>query len=387
MPHNKPALTADTRPALRFAPDVFDQIMRLGIGAEGVLSVYLDIEPEKAQREGFEAALLDLWKPVRAAIKGSDLTGRLEEEIDRVTEYVRSWDEPPGRAVAFFSSAPRDAFMPVVLDVPVLAGARFGPRPYLVPLIAALDEHERFCVALVDKESARILTVWMGRIEQRVEFEDEVPGRSAMGNWAQARYARHREYHVHLHMQRVIDELWRLSRRRAFDRLIVGGPEEAMAALRPLLPRSLAEKVAGEFTGERFASDAEIVERVRRIEERAERAHETALVERILERAPKRARAVLGWDETLIALSEGSVHVLALAEGATTPGFACPEGHMAVQERIDRCPFCEEPMWPVDDLAVSAARLAVASGATVEFLRGDAAERLRPHGAGALLRY
>jgi peptide subunit release factor 1 (eRF1) len=257
----------------------------------------------------------------------------------------------------------------------------------MVPLIAALDEYERYCVALVDKESARILTVWMGRIEQRIEFEDDVPGRSAMGNWAQARYARHREYHVHLHMQRVIDELWHLSRRQAFDRLIIGGPEEAMATLRPMLPRSLEEKVVGEFTGERFASDAEIVERVRGIEERAERAHETALVEQILERAPKRARAVLGWEETLVALSEGSVHALVLVEGATTPGFSCPEGHMAVLERIDQCPFCEEPMWPVDDLAVTAARLAMTTGATVEFVRGDAAQRLRPHVAGALLRY
>ena len=99
MPHNKPALTVDTRPALRFEPDVFDQVMRLGVAAEGVLSVYLDIEPEKAQREGFEATLLDLWKPVRAGMKGTDLTNRLEEEIDRVTEYVQSWDEPPGRSM------------------------------------------------------------------------------------------------------------------------------------------------------------------------------------------------------------------------------------------------------------------------------------------------
>ena len=272
MPHNDGAISLETHPALRFQSDTLDRVMRLEAPADGVLSVYLDVDPSEMQREGFEAALLDLWKPLRAQLRDTDLTVRLEQEIDRVNAYVRSWDEAPGRSVAIFSSLALDAFLPVALDVPVLAGARFWPRAYLLPLIAALDEHERYCVALVDKERARILTVWMGRIEQRIEFEAPLPGRIAGGGWAtgvaprgrgkiaemgpgrvhssQAGYVRHIEYHVHLHMQRVVDELWRASRQRTFERLIIGGPQEALAALRPMLPRSLATRVAGEFAGE-----------------------------------------------------------------------------------------------------------------------------------------
>lgn len=409
MPHNDGALSLETYPALKFQADTLDRIVRLEAPSDGVLSVYLDIDPAKTQREGFEAALLDLWKPLRPQVRDTDMGDRLEEEIDRVNAYVRSWDEPPGRSAAIFSSAPGDVFVPVALEVPVLAGARFGPRPYLLPLIAALDEHERYCVALVDRERARFLTVWMGRIEQRSEFEDPLPGRVTGGRWLtgggqrtrrdvapqgpgrvhsdQGGWARHVEWHIHLHMQRIVDELWRLSRRQAFDRLIIGGPPEALAALRPALPRSLAAKVAGQFAGELFASDAEVLDRVRGIEERTERAHETALVREILERAPKGELAVTGWDETLTALCDGRVHQLVLIEGETAAGYVCADGHFAVTERVERCPFCTEATWPVSDLAVWATRTAMATGAGVELVRGEAAAMLRPYGAAAILRY
>jgi hypothetical protein len=58
-----------------------------------------------------------------------------------------------------------------------------------------------------------------------------------------------------------------------------------------------------------------------------------------------------------------------------------------VTERIERCPYCGEPVWEIDDLAGWAARLALATDALVEFVRGDAAGLLAPHVAAAVLRY
>jgi peptide subunit release factor 1 (eRF1) len=407
MPHNKPALTIETCPPVRFGPDTLDQIGSLQAPDDGLLSVYLNVEPSEAQREGFEATLLDLWKPLRASIRDTDLVGRLEDEIERVNDYVRSWPEPPGRSVAMFTSAPAHTFIPVALDVPVLPVARFTARAYLLPLIAALDEHERYCVALVDRERARIMTVFMGRIDHRTEFVDDLPGRVTRGGgWStagressrpgmargiihssQGGYARHINYHVHLHMQRVVDEVWRLRQSRAFDRLIVGGPPEAMNMLRQALPRSVRSLVVGEFSGELFASDEQVVARVRAIEEDAERAQEKALVEKILNQTLERQLAVTGWDDTLTALCEGSVHELALIEGESVSGYICPEGHFAVTERVERCPLCEEPVWHVDVMAAWAMQRALATDAYIEFVRGEAAELLRPHGAGATLRY
>lgn len=401
------APTLEARPALEFSSEILAEITSLAEPDEGVLSVYLDVDPSTTQREGYEASLLELWKPLRASLDNTDLTTRLEEEIGRANAYVRSWNEPPGRSLALFTSAPADIFIPIALDVPVLSGARFAARAHLLPLIAALDEHERYCVALVDRERARVMTVWMGRIDQRTEFTDDLPGRvTGGGGWStgghessrpgtargivhssQGGYARHIDHQVHLHMRRVVDELWRLRRNHVFDRLIIGGPPEAMNMLRQALPRSLNALVAGEFTGELFASDDQVIERVRGIEAQAERQRERVLVEEMIQRSLKRQLAVTGWDETLMALCEGRVHELALIEGLSVAGYVCPEGHLAVTERIERCPLCEEPTWPVDDLAAWAMQRAAATDAHVEFVRGEAAELLRVHGIAANLRY
>jgi peptide subunit release factor 1 (eRF1) len=379
--------SSEQRPALRFGAGTLDRVMSLQAPEDGVLSVYLNVEPSEMQREGYEATLLDLWKPLRSRVRGTAAEARVEAEIAVVNAYVRGWKQSPGRSVAIFSSAPHDAFIPVALDVPVLAGARFGPRPFLMPLTAALDEYERYCVALVDAQTAHILSVWMGRIDERIEFTDQVPGRNATGGWSQAGRARHREYHVDEHMRHVVDELWRLNRRSPFDRLIIGGPQEALAAFKMALTRPLAARVAGEFAGEMFASDAMILERVRGIAEGAERTNEKALVEEILVRAPKRQLAATGWDDTLAALTEGSVHQLVLVDGVTIAGFACPDGHAVVKRRVDRCPVCDKATEPEPDLAAAAVQLAMQTDAHIEFVRGEAAELLRPHGAAAILRY
>lgn len=402
--------TLDRRTAQPFGPGTLDEILKLSTFTDGVLSVYLDIDPAEAQREGFEAALLDLWKPLRSEWRDSDLAPRLEQEIDQVNEYVRSWAEPPGRAVAIFSSGPHHLFMPVALSVTVLAGAQFGTSAHVLPLIAALDEHGPYRVALVDRERARLLSVWMERIQQRIEFKDSLPGRvTGGGGWAagapsgggtpgsrigqgiahssQGGYARHIDALVHRHIERVIAELWRLARTEGAGRIVIGGLPEAVAMMREMLPRSLAQYVVGIFPGEFYASDSDVLDRVRRIEEQAERLHEDQLVESVIERALKGELAAIGWDDTLTALSEGRAHTVILIEGERRGGSVCPSGHLAVVERIERCPYCGEAMSEVSDLAVWALRRAFATDAGVEFVRGDAAGKLRVHGAAATLRY
>jgi peptide subunit release factor 1 (eRF1) len=385
MPPKSSSITQGRYPAADYAPEILDRLVAGQFGADGVLSVFLDIDPSQAQREGYEAALLDLWKPLREAMKGTDLEDRVEEEIERVTGYVRDWKQPPGRSVAIFSCAPRNLFIPVAFEIPLDAGARFAERPYVLPILMAADEHERYTVLLLDKERALIMQVRMGRIEDRIEIVDTVPGRTAAGGWSQAGFARHREYHVDRHLHRVIDELWRLHRQHLLGRLLLGGPPEVLAALRAILPRLLSRAIEAEFSGESFAGDADVLHRVAGIAEQTEREHETELVDRFLDASPN--LRVLGWDDTLSALVEGRVHVLFIARGQTASGYACPEGHITVVDQLETCPFCREPVWPVSDLCSWAVGRALATGASVEFLGVPAAERLRPAVVAGSLRY
>src|SRR5581483_4843932 len=142
-----------------------ERLVTFNGGRHGVLSVYLNLAPARQLRRSYRTAFNDLVK-------------RLEEYLDA---------EPPrGQGLALFSCAPRDFWQAYHLPVPVADDLRFGATPYVRPLLDVLDEYERFVVALVDKEKARLFSVFMGEIEEERELFDVVPGRHDQGGWSQA---------------------------------------------------------------------------------------------------------------------------------------------------------------------------------------------------------
>jgi peptide subunit release factor 1 (eRF1) len=314
---------------------------------------------------------------------------RLEEEEVLVQQFVRGPFALHGRSVIMFSCRPRGLLQVFQLQVPVRPLARFAERPAVAQLAGILDEHERYMVALVDKDKARLLSVYLGQAEQRANITDKYPGGNRRGGWAQARYSHHRDVHLHVHVLRVAEALLEELRRQPFDRLMVGGPDEARSAFLHVLPRSLRGRVAGSFLAELFLSDEEAVKRVRAVEAEVLREAGTRLVTDVINAASAGGRAVLGWEQTLQALLEGSVHELVLAEGPARGGSVCPTGHAAMLEALSACPFCGGPLELVDDLAEWAVEKALETDARVETVRGEGAQNLTARGAGvgALLRY
>lgn len=358
-------------------------------GREGVLSLYLNFDPAGGERRDAKAAFLDAVKSLDGLQLNDKERARLEEEQALVLEFARERFALHGRSVILFSCRPRNLWQVFQLQVSARPLARFAERPAVAQLAAVLDEHGRYAVALIDKDEARLLSVYLGRAEQRARIVDKYPGRSRKGGWAEARYSHHRDVHLHAHVLRVTEALLEELRRRPFDRLIVGGPDEARSAFLQVLPRGLRGRVAGTFGAELFISDEQVVERVCVIEEAAQREAEARLVPDLVEATSAGGLAVLGWEETLQALLEGRVHKLVLAEGRTQQGRVCPKGHAAVLEKLAACPFCGGPLEAVGDLAEWAVEKALDTDARVETVQGQAAKGLVEHGDGiaAALRY
>jgi hypothetical protein len=58
------------------------------------------------------------------------------------------------------------------------------------------------------KQRARLFTVFLGEIEERASFQEELlPARTDQGGLSQAGYQRHHEAHVHWHLKRVVQRL------------------------------------------------------------------------------------------------------------------------------------------------------------------------------------
>jgi len=263
-----------------------------------------------------------------------------------------------------------------------------GPRPYLRPLLDVLDEYERYVVALVDKEKARLFMVYLGEIVEQEFVEDLVPGKHEQGGWSQANYQRHHAAHVFWHLRRVAEELSALLWRKPFDRLVLAGPPEATAELRRLLPRRLRERLAGTFPAEIFAPPSEILAKTREIEREAERVAEERLIDDLLD-AVFVGRGVRGLAPTLRAISRGAVHRLIVTDAAGPPGAECPACGLLIAECTISCPECGGTPRRLDDVVERAVERTLNEGGLVETVHGPASDRLsrEGEGIGAFLRF
>ena len=368
-------------------PEQIEQLERFDGQGAAVLSVYLDLSPERRTGRAYRVAFKSLVDQLEDRLS-EDAREGLRAEAARVQEWLDQ-TIPEGRGLALFTCTPRGLWQAHLLPVPVRDRVVYESTPYLAPLLDVLDEYERYAVVLVDKEKARLFSVFMGEIEERQEFQDLVPGKHEQGGWAQARLQRHHEAHVYWHLKRVAAALTDLFRRHPFDRLILAGPEEATSELRRLLPRSLAGRLVGTFPAEIFASPAEVLARTLEIERSVERAHEQRLLIELLDTAAAGGRAIAGLGPTLNALWLGEVQTLVVAQSATRPGSECPNCGRLEPAETGVCPACGTALRHVDDLVERAIERTLEQGGRVEVLHGEAARRLQAEGEGlgAFLRF
>jgi peptide chain release factor subunit 1 len=378
--------------ASRPAPPAVTQaeVMRLvrfdGHGAR-ILSVYLDLGPERQVTRSHAIVLKDLVKAAREPLD-KDSRHALDTEAARVQAWLDE-EAPRARGLAVFSSSPAGVWATYNLPVAVPDRLSFDIHPLITPLLNLLDDLERYVVALVDKESARLLTVFEGRIESIEAFSDDVPGKHDQGGQAQARLQRHHEDHVIRHVKRVVQRLSEGLREREFDRLILAGPEEATAMLRERLPHELARRLVATVPAEMFATDAEILRMTLEIAQRAESESEEGLVTSVIDASKSSGPGACGMSATLEAIWLRQVLRLVVADGLTAAGSECPVDGRLYRAPAGPCPMCGAEMLALGDIVDRAAQLTLEQDGEVEIVHEGAAQQLHDacDGMAAALRF
>ncbi len=384
--HNESPVSGSSSPRIaesaRAIPEILKLLRETAPPKSGVLSAYLDTSPERSIGQAWMLGFRDRTKAIRAQLPkterdGFDAAVALAEAISR-----SSSPGAPGLAV-FASNAEEYAFAAPLPKRPA-ESVHFGELPVLVPLEAAVDDAERVAILLFDKETARLFTIFMGEIEARHTLFDEVPGKQKTGGWfalSQGRYARHHEDHVRRHAKRTIAALLAELGRHPFDRLLIGGPDEAIALLEDHLPRPLRLRLAGALTLELFASDAEVLAAARGPLEEIERRQEAEAVRALLDDAGS-PRVVLGREATLLALSEGRVHQLYILNSSLGAARECPAcGLLTLHE--DLCSRCGTATRAVADLVERAVASAIDQGARIEIIAPETTDLVALHGGMA----
>jgi peptide subunit release factor 1 (eRF1) len=373
------------------------------------LSLYLDINPAKPDNAGRAYALR-----AKDAMKVLAVPEALAAKVLELLQH----EVIQAKTLALFADRERLELFPLQVELPLVravktafvdektsrlltdgALAHYG-EPFLLPLVYALDEYERYGVVYVDQERWGVFEVFLGEI---AEVKDaflaldteawrrlslDAPGRRfnlsgiARGGAGQDLFAKRLAAWEERFYKALAHELVRHVEERGFTRLLLMGPEEHTKLFLGYLPKRLKEKVVAELPSlpHPGASPGEVLKRLEPVLEEVERQAEVRLLEELEEAYPK---AAFG-PEVLARVQEGRVELWVLPWHLEREVYACDGLYLA--EEAQALAYCQNP--EKKPLAVVLPELAAGYAAKLEFVRGEAEKRLLERGGmAALLRW
>jgi peptide chain release factor subunit 1 len=352
-----------------------------------VVSFYLGIGIYKTKRKAYEIEAKDIMKQ---ALAGAGLAGDakkdVEKDIQRILRFLKMDFRGKAKGLAIFACGKADVWQVFRLPVTVPDRCVIDHIPFVHPMLKLTDEGRRYCVVVVDKEKARLFTVYLGEMLERTDIFDVVPGWHKQGGWAQARFQRHIEDHVNRHLKHAADTLFEFYKKEGFGHIIIGGPQETRTRFYRILHSYLQNIVRGYVSVDVTSNVKDILAAAQKIEQETEDKKSEKITGTLLAPAGQGYITVTGLKGTVNALQEGRVHTLVLVDNYEINGCLC--GDCGSVDILDagECQFCRNKLSKVGDISEHLAMLAVERDAEVNYVRsGLGLEKV--DGVGALLRW
>jgi peptide chain release factor subunit 1 len=292
-----------------------------------VLSVFFNLDPSQFATPAARAT--ELNSVVTAAAhkvdeaEGLDHDERreLRADVERVREVLGGPDVASNgtHGLAVFACGPAGLLEVVRLPHPIESRAIVDDHPCVEPLIRN-GTTERWVVLLINRRTARIFDGSAGELEETDRITDDVHQQHDQGGWSQANYERSVEQDVLNHLVRATDTLFERFKRRPFDHLLVGSPQELSGDVEQRLHPYLRERLAGRLgidvensnTAAVQAAAAEAVDRrVAAVEREA--------LDRMQQGVGRGDRGVSRLEPVMEALEQQRVEILLLAEDFDAP--------------------------------------------------------------------
>lgn len=293
-----------------------------------------------------DSVQLRQWKKVRLSDSSPETAwARTRKRLDK---YLTSY-QPKGRSLVLFISPTAEYRyeLPVAID----NAAYFG-KPHIQEFLWALDEYEQHLVALLAKDEARALILALGDTTTDLQVR-------ADNAWL-------RNVRKSAHTENIESRKDDLDRRFLNDmanrvdkyflenpdiqRVVLGGNTEMAHAILGLLHPAVQDRVVAILPIPITDAPHTIADRVRDTATQAERDYELMVVNDIVNQAKAGGRGAIGLTAVQRAADRAAIQLLALT-------------------------------YPADAETVEPLLLhAVQSGATIEFVRGEAADRVAQEG-------
>jgi len=353
------------------------------------VNLYLNVNPLTNPKGDYAIHFKNMLKAT-AEETDKDTEKKVKDDLGKIESYLKANKREFKKGIAIISSGALGFWRNYHLSLPVKNELIIDKTPYIKPLLFLLDNYQRCAVLLVDKELAKIFIIHMGEIVEYTElFSPGVPGRHKKGGWfslQQNRFERHIDYHVTLHIKDVAKVLEDFLRKEAINRIIIGGSEDAIIKIKDILPRQILKKLFSTFHAEITLGEKEVLNKTLKIIEKVESEKEKDTMEVLITRVMKNDMAVIGLEDVLTKLQEGSIMKLIFLKDMKDSGFRCTNCGFLTSQSIKSCPYCEGKFEEINFLIDFAVQKAVEQGVLIEVVTKND-ELAKAGGIGAFLRF
>jgi peptide chain release factor subunit 1 len=351
-------------------------------------------QPQTPQNKSHREEQIQVKDLVREALRRAEKNGNnpvVRADLKRIMELAEQLHGNHARGKAVFACSAQGVWRE--FDLPkrlkrtqLYVANRFRLRP----LAAVAASAPRCCVALIDRERARLFELWMGEIHEQAAIVDPLPrtGRSdGFAGYDAGHNQRHVGNHAMKHFKNVSQRLQELHNARGCDSFMVGCREEVWPQLEPHLHTYVRQKMLGRFSIDPAVATAEQVrEQAQRLLEERNASERQALIREVMGSAQRNGRGKVGLRGVLEALEQGEAQTLLFGEAFYAPGSECSHcGHLD-SNLLDKCPACGQSMRELEDVTDAILRRALDGNIAVVYIGPDP-EFEKAGKIGALLRF
>lgn len=359
-----------------------------------ILTVYLDTNPANSRNQGVPSGAR-IWLKSRAkeiaATMPREQRRLFRQQLERADRFLETRPKRE-RGVAIFAGP--KSWHALRLQVEVHDELHWG-RASLKQFLWLLDEHQPCGVAVVDRSRVRFYRFWMGEVEEQKAERFELntsqwrkkspvrpsrPGKAKTGRSERDAFEQRVDAQYGRIFRETAKRIQKWAQREKLDAVFLAGPDEDVESVRTEMPHEIRERVAlvkGEYAQ---LSAAELQEGIAPAITQWKRAQEAAHVAEILA-YKSGAGAVLGIDETLLALQQGRARTLIVARSLKGRLGQCAKCGWTDRSAGSVCPGCGGERRAAT-LREALPELARKFGVPVEVVAGKAGTELK--GVGGL---
>lgn len=382
--------TLGPTPRIMISKSDLERILQRSESERPVLSLFLDMSVDNTNKRHHQV-FLNQKRTQFAELGGGDVavdSAELDQALNRVESWLAERFQEENRGVVVYAEIGGEYFEALQFPVPIQSRMVVSDRPVIGPLAQVIESYHHHGVVLLDREHARILSIYLGTLLDEFVIRSEpvdTPHDVQAGGYSQSRYQRRKREEMKHFFREFAKEVEEFDRRHSPDDLVILGTDENVARFREYLSEPLLEKLV--YTGP-MAIDEPATEILARLEPhlQAERDREAReIVLQVRERVANDYLATAGVQGTLTALQEGKVDTLVLSRDHQRDGSRCGQCGFVFARDLRTCPYCGSDALAVIDAVEEMVRMAEGQGVTIEFVEPGEVEDLR--GAGALLRF